>query len=803
VELSLEQALAKGISAKKCGNRHEAETIFRAILKSNPTHAETNYHLGTIALLEKKPNLALPFLKAAYGAKPKTTKYCLSYIEALLDNNLHNTAAEVLERAEENSHNKNRLRALRKRLNPTDSDQDRLNALLERFKAGALAEAELLAKTITEDNPNLAMAWKILGAIYTKFGKHKESLVIQKRIIELEPMDAKAHNALGNTLKALGHLKNAEESYTTAVTLDSRYAGAYYNLGNTLRVLGDSKAAVKNYKIALKLNPGLSEALFQLAITFKEIGEYNDAMQCYRQLISIHPDNVAAFNNLGNILELLGQLPEAIQCFKTVIRLNNEAPEGYSNAANALRQQGRFDEAEWNCRKAIELQPTYAEAHNNLALVLQKQGRLSEAKFALEKCLTLKPEYSQAYSNLANLLIESGKPSDAIKYCETAIGLDDTSAGAHSALGAALQELGRIEEAEASYTKSIQLSQDEVKNYTNLGILMIQKNEIEIALELLEKSCDFKRGALTAKRVDNPRPLIMSKAKVLHDIEQFEYLASLSILQPRMLELVNGYKNVEKEISWPSLTAPIPIPQAYSFLLANSGKLIYKRLTKKLDFALNESLDVQKITDAYRRHKFGLTYVDNFLSSEALINLRAFLMESTIWFESKGGGYLGAYLGEGLACTVILQIAQELKSKFPGIIQHHALREVWAYKYDNNASFNAADVRGIRVHADAAAVNVNFWVTTNDANLDAESGGLIVYDAEAPLEWGFRTYNNDENQIRKEIEKQDCGKTKIPYRENRMVIFNSNLFHETDQYSFKSGYENRRINVTMLFGRRQ
>ena len=43
----------------------------------------------------------------------------------------------------------------------------------------------------------------------------------------------------------------------------------------------------------------------------------------------------------------------------------------------------------------------------------------------------------------------------------------------------------------------------------------------------------------------------------------------------------------------------------------------------------------------------------------------------------------------------------------------------------------------------------------------------------------------------------------VPYRANRAVIFDSDLFHETDVISFKPGYENRRINVTLLFGRRQ
>jgi hypothetical protein len=42
----------------------------------------------------------------------------------------------------------------------------------------------------------------------------------------------------------------------------------------------------------------------------------------------------------------------------------------------------------------------------------------------------------------------------------------------------------------------------------------------------------------------------------------------------------------------------------------------------------------------------------------------------------------------------------------------------------------------------------------------------------------------------------------VPYRGNRGVIFNSELFHKSDSIRFKDGYENRRINVTMLYGER-
>jgi len=163
---------------------------------------------------------------------------------------------------------------------------------------------------------------------------------------------------------------------------------------------------------------------------------------------------------------------------------------------------------------------------------------------------------------------------------------------------------------------------------------------------------------------------------------------------------------------------------------------------------------------------------------------------------------LGAYLKEGLASPLIIQIANELRNKLPKIFKDHQINQIWAYKYDSRSKNQNSSLKGINVHADFAAINVNFWITTREANLNPDSGGLIVYDVEAPKDWNINTYNNDEKKIREELKKSKGNTKVIPYNENRAVIFNSNLFHETDNYEFKEGYENRRINITMLFGTR-
>jgi hypothetical protein len=78
----------------------------------------------------------------------------------------------------------------------------------------------------------------------------------------------------------------------------------------------------------------------------------------------------------------------------------------------------------------------------------------------------------------------------------------------------------------------------------------------------------------------------------------------------------------------------------------------------------------------------------------------------------------------------------------------------------------------------------------------------MIWDIAAPADWDFSHYNGDEQPIHEFLAKTGAKSTRVPYRANRAVIFDSNLFHATDEIKFKQGYLNRRINVTLLYGHR-
>lgn len=399
-------------------------------------------------------------------------------------------------------------------------------------------------------------------------------------------------------------------------------------------------------------------------------------------------------------------------------------------------------------------------------------------------------------------LYHSGQMAEAEQACRELLQTYPQSFIAFNVLGLVLQGQGKLQEGVEAYNEALQLNPDYAEAYSNLGVLLQELGKLEDALVQYKKSFELVRGKDPVDpqhRLRNQSFQLITKAKMKHDIEQFEYLAASGYESEKFQALVNVYKAVASEIIWPaSESAAIPLTDKYRKLLMDT----YNRSIHILEApelpapTLSNTLDIEKITENYFNHEFGLTYFDNFLTPAALDSIRHFLLGSTVWFDFLGKeGYIGAYLRDGLACPLFLQIAEEMRTTFPKIFKNHPLKQLWAFKYDSRFT-------GIKAHADFAAVNVNFWVTPNAANLNSLSGGLVVYHTEAPLEWEFKTFNSNQEKILEYLEDNNEEKSVIPYSENRVVLFNSNLFHETDKFEFKEGYKNQRINVTMLFGER-
>ena len=53
---------------------------------------------------------------------------------------------------------------------------------------------------------------------------------------------------------------------------------------------------------------------------------------------------------------------------------------------------------------------------------------------------------------------------------------------------------------------------------------------------------------------------------------------------------------------------------------------------------------------------------------------------------------------------------------------------------------------GVNTHVDAAAVDVNFLITPDEANFDQGTDGPVLFEQEVPQGWNVQEYNSDKNK---------------------------------------------------------
>ena len=96
MEITVDEALQRGVAAHKEGKLQEAEKFYRGILGVQPNHPDANHNLGVLAIHFGKIDLALPHFKTALEANANQEQYWFSYIEGLIGFGQLEAARQVL-----------------------------------------------------------------------------------------------------------------------------------------------------------------------------------------------------------------------------------------------------------------------------------------------------------------------------------------------------------------------------------------------------------------------------------------------------------------------------------------------------------------------------------------------------------------------------------------------------------------------------------------------------------------------------------------------------------------------------------
>ena len=375
-------------------------------------------------------------------------------------------------------------------------------------------------------------------------------------------------------------------------------------------------------------------------------------------------------------------------------------------------------------------------------------------------------------------------------------------------LASILSSLGRFREALDLRRADAQAKPGDLRVLDRLIGAAMEAAELRLAAEHAARYAELRGGTrfFPVRRADDPEisasacvPRILTAAKLAHDIEQFQYLQRRGVLAGELEPIVSQYETVLERVKAEGRDARVPMDEDARDRIGHVYKrIVHARATPRVGRALSPEWSATQAEDDYLARRPNAVVIDRFLTDEAIESLRHFCLESTIWSTNRyGQGRLGTFFRDGFNCPLLIQIAEELRDALPRVIgARHPLRQLWAFKY-------ASVQPKLGAHADFAAVNVNFWITPDEANLRPGSGGLILYDVAAPPHWDFETYNTKGERIQELLATRNARPTQIPYRYNRAVIFDSDLFHATEALAFEPSYENRRINVTLLFGDRR
>lgn len=388
---------------------------------------------------------------------------------------------------------------------------------------------------------------------------------------------------------------------------------------------------------------------------------------------------------------------------------------------------------------------------------LIRKGRLQEAA-VLYHALASKHCSPRALTGLSGALLELGEFASSLDAAERAVTKFASSAPGHHAKAKALLTMGNDRAALASYLQAAEL----------------RYNDLPAA----------------------PDNVMVPAHFALHNVEQLQHLsqqpASLGIKRKadaRALanladELACMINSRQEDPPW------IKVRGQNRDILANPDYIRHDENAPER--CLNPQLDIRAIEGEFRKDGTRVAVVDDFLTPDALNRMMRFCLRSTVWRHPYKFGYIGGFPEHGFVNATLLRLIVELRAALPHVLDGMIPSQWWCFAYDS-------ELPGTDVHGDDADVTVNIWLTPDAANNDPTTGGLVVWDQSAPDHWSFDQMNGGGSAIREHLERTRAEQKTIRYRQNRAVIFDGHLFHETDRSNFKNGFGNRRRNLTILF----
>lgn len=329
---SFENLLETGRQYHMAGRLADAEAAYRRILESEPSNAEANFLLGTLAYQVDEYQQAEQLLQNAIRGNPRRSDYYNNLGLVLRARGEPERAVRAFEEAA--------------RLAP-DSPAVLNNLGMVESELGHLDRAERLIRQALDRQPDYIDAWNNLGGVLLDKGKAAEAIRCYREVVRLAPEHPLAHLNLGIASQANGEPDAAFDAYGRAASLAPDAVEPHLNTGILFKELGRFDEAIKAFGRVLERQPDNVEALYSLS-DCRKAGAVDQNVERMKRLFDDGavqlPQKILLGFGLGKIFDDLKDYDTAF---------------GYYDAANRLKRQTLDYEVEADVRAFDKIIETF------------------------------------------------------------------------------------------------------------------------------------------------------------------------------------------------------------------------------------------------------------------------------------------------------------------------------------------------------------------------------------------------------------------------------------------------------------
>ncbi|WP_343177659.1 hypothetical protein [Pseudomonas sp. 4810-S13] len=185
------------------------------------------------------------------------------------------------------------------------------------------------------------------------------------------------------------------------------------------------------------------------------------------------------------------------------------------------------------------------------------------------------------------------------------------------------------------------------------------------------------------------------------------------------------------------------------------------------------------------------TIIDDFLNAAQCHALHKSLLCNRMWRKKNP---ISKHLYNSQPKSAIVE---SILAKVDSVMRERAgcslqLIDYWALLYSKNSDGNT--------HADFGQLTLTYWLTPEEYNLDATTGGLIIYDVKRGMDQRANEYLIAGQASEEYVLQRTQQHVIVPYRCNRAVLFDASHYHKTFSPHFNIAHpEGMRMNLTFSY----